>query len=127
MVRQEHTAADLLRVVGEGRDNHTPEEVAAAEAALAGRLGGTRAQAQRRLTYGGALGVALGLTLLVAGAGILGFRGVAFLREEAAVGGVAGKAQFCIAVAVMPWVGWRWRHRAWASSGAPTGPSRGPG
>ena len=105
MARPDRSSEELLRIVGEEREAHTPEDVAAAEAELTQRLGGTRAQAHRRLGYGGAFNLALGLFLVAAATYILIWRGLSLLREEAAVPGLGEEAALCIPLAIMFSVG----------------------
>jgi hypothetical protein len=67
--------ADLIRIVGQDRDEHSPRVVRAAESEIARRCGGTRKQAERRIAVAGAVGV------------LLGSGGIAVVIAAALVGG----------------------------------------
>lgn len=95
----ESRRAELMRIIGAERDGQAPELVAFAEAEVARRLGGTRAQIRRRLRGAAALNVALGTGLL----GVIGAVLIALcagsLREEARAAEFPEVAIFCVSAA----------------------------
>ena len=61
MERPDETVSDLLRIVGEQRDRHTPDEVAAAEKRLRALAEGDRQDVRRRMRRNGRIVAGIGL------------------------------------------------------------------
>ncbi len=105
MLECEERTQELVRAIGEERDSHPPEVVAYAVRELTRMLGGGREQARRNVTMRGVFAVVFGLALVASALIILLSRGISFLRDEAAISGLAEKLTLCIELAVMALLG----------------------